>query len=106
MDAANLSLSGTTLDVTTALHPSYIAVASRVAQVMDLRFCGIDVLAKDATRPDDEYVVLEINSAPGLDNYLYRGRKNTICRQSIPQSARGDRSGRYAITIGSLCRLR
>lgn len=77
MDAANLSLGGTTLDVTTALHPSYIAVASRVAQVMDLRFCGIDVLAKDATRPDDECVVLEVNSAPGLDNYLYRGRQNT-----------------------------
>lgn len=77
MDAANLSLGGTTLDVTMGLHPSYVALARRVAQAMDLRFSGIDVLAKDATQADDEGVVLEVNSAPGLDNYLYSGKRNT-----------------------------
>ena len=47
MDAANLSLGGTSIDVTSALHPSYVALARRIAQVMDLRFCGIDVLCEE-----------------------------------------------------------
>jgi D-alanine-D-alanine ligase-like ATP-grasp enzyme len=76
MDAANLSLGGITVDVTRRLHPTFADLARRVAVVMDLRFCGIDILAADATRPLGEYVVLEVNSAPGLDNYLFAGAKN------------------------------
>lgn len=69
LDIANLSCGGTTLDITQRLHPSVAALAVRVAAGLDLRFAGIDILMADATTPLHEYVVLEVNSAPGLDHY-------------------------------------
>ena len=36
---------------------------------MDLRFAGVDILMPDATAPLNDYYVLEVNSAPGLDHY-------------------------------------
>ena len=35
--------------------------------------CGVDIVTEDATRPLSKYAILEINSAPGLDNYLFSG---------------------------------
>lgn len=40
---------------------------------MDLRFCGVDLMTEDVTRPLGGYMIIEINSAPGLDNYLFMG---------------------------------
>ena len=39
---------------------------------------------RNATRAGDDYVVLEVNSAPGLDNYLYQGRRNTKLPSQSP----------------------
>ncbi|MDP2310975.1 MAG: cyanophycin synthetase [Pseudomonadota bacterium] len=69
LDIANLSCGGTTIDITERLHPSVAALAARVAVALDLRFAGIDLLMPDATAPLEDYVVLEVNSAPGLDHY-------------------------------------
>lgn len=69
LDIANLSCGGTTVDITHRLHPSVATLAAGVAAALDLRFAGIDVLLPDATAPLDDYVVLEVNSAPGLDHY-------------------------------------
>jgi D-alanine-D-alanine ligase-like ATP-grasp enzyme len=69
LDIANLSCGGTTVDITDRLHPSVATLAAGVAAALDLRFAGIDILMPDATAPLDAYVVLEVNSAPGLDHY-------------------------------------
>jgi D-alanine-D-alanine ligase-like ATP-grasp enzyme len=73
LDVANLSLGGTTRDITERLHPSFARLAARVAADLDLRFAGVDVIAPDATRPLGAYAVLEVNSAPGLDHYATFG---------------------------------
>lgn len=39
---------------------------------MGLELCGIDILADSISDPQKtDYRILEVNSAPGLDNYLY-----------------------------------
>ncbi len=71
MGVANLSLGGDCDDVTAVAHPSVCELAVRITRAMGLRFCGVDVVMRDARDPVGEYQVLEINSAPGLDNYLH-----------------------------------
>lgn len=74
IDVANLSLGGTSRDVTPALHPAWVALAARIAADLDLRFCGIDLItAGELHAPPGDYAILEINSAPGLDNYSASG---------------------------------
>jgi len=75
LDVANLSLGGTTEELTERIHPTFAALAARVARDLDLRFCGVDILAPDLTGPLDDYVILEVNSAPGLDNYAFTGAR-------------------------------
>ena len=43
---------------------------------MGLRICGVDIIiGGDISEAHDDYVVIEINSAPGLDNYAAIGEK-------------------------------
>jgi D-alanine-D-alanine ligase-like ATP-grasp enzyme len=73
LDVANLSLGGTTIDVTEHLHPTFAKLAANIARDMDLRFAGVDLIAADAGAPVDDYRILEVNSAPGLDHYASSG---------------------------------
>jgi len=75
LDVANLSLGGTLTDITESIHPDYSRLCVRVTHDMDLRFCGVDLMTENATQPLADYSILEINSAPGLDNYLFSGRR-------------------------------
>lgn len=75
LPVANLSCGGTTIDITERLHPDFARLAGRIADDMDLRFAGIDLLAADATRSLDDYTILEVNSAPGLDHYAAYGEE-------------------------------
>lgn len=69
LPVANLSCGGTTVDITDHLHPSVAQLAVDIAEDMDLRFAGIDLLTMDATMPLTQYAIIEVNSAPGLDHY-------------------------------------
>lgn len=71
MGVANLSLGGNCEDVTDVAHPTVNDLAVRITRAMGLRFCGVDVVMRDAREPLGDYDVLEINSAPGLDNYQH-----------------------------------
>ena len=43
-----------------------------VAKSLNLDMCGIDIITSSISDPSNkEYKILEVNSAPGLDNYLY-----------------------------------
>ena len=71
-DTANLSTGGTARDVTDFVHPQNIFMAERIARLMNLDICGIDVIAEDITQPitDKTGAVLEVNAAPGFRMHL------------------------------------
>lgn len=69
---ANLSLGGSAKDVTNDISPYYIGIAKGVAAGLNLDMCGVDFIADDLTSEKNRnHKILEVNSAPGLDNYLY-----------------------------------
>lgn len=69
---ANLSTGGTSVDVTEFLHPENIFLAERIARVIGLDICGIDIMAQNLTQPLKENggVVIEVNAAPGFRMHL------------------------------------
>ncbi len=69
---ANLSTGGTATDVTDLVHPSNIMMAERIARIIGLDICGIDIMAEDLTVPINENggAVLEVNAAPGFRMHL------------------------------------
>ncbi len=75
LDNANLSTGGRSIDVTNNIHPSFAALATRSARILGLQLAGVDVLADDLSKSIEgqPWVVLEVNAAPGLDNYASLG---------------------------------
>ncbi len=69
---ANLSTGGTAEDVTDTIHPENIFMAERIAKIIGLDICGIDVMADNITEPIRQTggVVLEVNAAPGFRMHL------------------------------------
>jgi cyanophycin synthetase len=65
---ANLSTGGTSTDVTDIVHPSISFMAERIARIIGLDICGIDLMTSDISKPLDETggAVLEVNAAPGF----------------------------------------
>ncbi len=65
---ANLSTGGTSKDVTDEVHPVNIFLAERIAKIIGLDICGIDIMAADLKIPLHETggAVLEVNAAPGF----------------------------------------
>jgi len=65
---ANLSTGGTSTDVTDEVHPVNIFMAERIAKIIGLDICGIDIMASDLRTPLAESggAVLEVNAAPGF----------------------------------------
>ncbi|MFN3639649.1 MAG: cyanophycin synthetase, partial [Flavobacterium sp.] len=71
-DTANLSSGGTARDVTDTVHPENIFMAERIARLMNLDVCGIDIMAKEVSVPITEKngAVLEVNACPGFRMHL------------------------------------
>lgn len=69
---ANLSTGGTAEDVTDLVHPANIALAERIALIVGLDICGIDIIAPCVSVPfiDNGGVVIEVNAAPGFRMHL------------------------------------
>lgn len=69
---ANLSTGGTATDITGIVHPSNIALFERIARVIGLDICGIDIIATDLSSPIKETggAILEVNAAPGFRMHL------------------------------------
>ncbi|HUS15541.1 MAG TPA: cyanophycin synthetase [Chloroflexia bacterium] len=78
MDNANLSTGGEAQDVSADLHPKWAILAVTLTREMGLRYCGVDIISTDPIdSPPAEYVVLEINPAPGLDHFVHLGPQQT-----------------------------
>lgn len=66
--AANLSTGGTAVDVTQMVHADTVQMAGRVAEAVGLDVAGLDIIAKDITKPlaNGNGAVIEVNAAPGI----------------------------------------
>jgi cyanophycin synthetase len=69
---ANLSTGGTATDVTDYVHPTNVFMCERIARIIGLNICGIDIMADDLSVPITENggAVLEVNAAPGFRMHL------------------------------------
>jgi len=69
---ANLSTGGTATDVTDFVHPTNVFMCERIARIIGLNICGIDIMADDLSAPITESggSVLEVNAAPGFRMHL------------------------------------
>jgi cyanophycin synthetase len=71
-DTANLSTGGTSTDVTDIVHPFNVFMAERIARIIGLDICGIDIMTTDISTPLPETggAVLEVNAGPGFRMHL------------------------------------
>lgn len=69
---ANLSTGGTATDVTDFVHPNNVFMCERIARIIGLNICGIDIMTPDLSQPLEEIggAVLEVNAAPGFRMHL------------------------------------
>ncbi len=69
---ANLSTGGTSNDVTDEVHPANIFMCERIAKIIGLDICGIDIMANDLRTPVNENggAILEVNAAPGFRMHI------------------------------------
>ncbi len=69
---ANLSTGGTSTDVTDEVHPANIFMCERIAKIIGLDICGIDIMASDLRSPITENggAILEVNAAPGFRMHI------------------------------------
>lgn len=71
-NTANLSTGGTATDVTDIVHPYNVLMAERIAGIVGLDICGIDVMTADIAipLPETRGAVIEVNAAPGLRMHI------------------------------------
>ena len=69
---ANISTGGTATDVTDLIDPYNILMAERIAGLVGLDICGIDVMTTDIAIPlnEERGAVLEVNAAPGFRMHI------------------------------------
>lgn len=73
---SNLSAGGDCVDIFDEMHDDYKDIAICIANDLNLALCGIDIMCSNIfTKISSDYIVLEVNSSPGLDNYVYSGDK-------------------------------
>ncbi|MEY3784118.1 MAG: hypothetical protein RLZZ230_440 [Candidatus Parcubacteria bacterium] len=76
LDNANLSTGGDSIDITNQVHPKFKELAVRLTKDMGLRFCGVDLMIQgDICETPNQFWVLEVNAAPGLDHYARSGEE-------------------------------
>ncbi|GAA4326022.1 cyanophycin synthetase [Flaviaesturariibacter amylovorans] len=94
---ANLSTGGTSTDVTEEVHPANIFMAERIAKIIGLDICGIDIMAPNLSEPVSENggAILEVNAAPGFRMHvepsegLPRNVAEPVVDMLFPQGADG-----------------
>ncbi|MFO0705030.1 MAG: ATP-grasp domain-containing protein [Candidatus Andersenbacteria bacterium] len=81
---ANVSTGGRSFECADKVHPEYKKMAVRLARIFGLRFCGIDLIARDISKFSN-YAVIEINETPGFDIHEqpYRGRPFPVAEHLV-----------------------
>lgn len=84
---ANLSTGGTAEDMTDEIHPENRFMAERIAKIIGLDVCGIDVMAANISQPlrENKGVILEVNAAPGFRMHLEpsKGTRRNVAKAVV-----------------------
>lgn len=69
---ANLSTGGTATDITDMVHPDNIFMCERIARIIGLDICGIDIMGENLSEPVTQNggAILEVNAAPGFRMHI------------------------------------
>ncbi|PRY23775.1 RimK-like ATP-grasp domain-containing protein [Aliiruegeria haliotis] len=73
---ANLSTGGDLVDLTDVVPNAARRLAVRAARSLGLRLAGVDLMAPDLLAQPEAAVILEVNSAPGLDYYASESQEH------------------------------
>jgi D-alanine-D-alanine ligase-like ATP-grasp enzyme len=84
-DVSNLSAGGTAVDCSINIHKYWQDLSIRITKDMGLILCGVDLACSDIENPNGTYSVLEINAAPGLDNYAATGNEQRLAVKKLYQ---------------------
>lgn len=101
---ANLSTGGDATDLTETLHPEWARLVASISRDMNLRLVGIDVVSEQPlSDPPSEYTLIEVNAAPGLNNYaadasVQRERVRALYRRVLLALAEQDAQRRAAFS--------
>lgn len=69
---ANLSSGGTAKDVTDLVHSEVRSLCERIARIVNLDICGIDLIHSNVADPiANNLKVIEVNAGPGLRMHLF-----------------------------------
>lgn len=73
---ANLCAGGTSVDFTDRISPEFSKLCIDITKDMGLRLCGVDLMVNGTIAENQaEFSIIEINSAPGLDNFAASGNE-------------------------------
>ncbi|OGR73183.1 MAG: hypothetical protein A2089_12635 [Elusimicrobia bacterium GWD2_63_28] len=73
LDVANVSTGGAAWDCTGELHRAFKPYCAKVMRVLNLRFAGLDILARDVSESPEKALLLEVNPSPSLETYSKMG---------------------------------
>lgn len=74
-ETANLSTGGIAVDVTDQVHAEVRQMCERAARIVGLDICGVDLIAKDITKPvTRDAGIVEVNAGPGIRMHVYPSR--------------------------------
>ena len=98
---ANLSTGGTATDVTDLVHPENARRAVDAARMVGLDIAGVDIIARDISRPlrEQSGAVIEINAGPGLRMHLSpsKGTPKPVGREIVDMMFPETHNGRIPI---------
>lgn len=98
---ANLSTGGTSTDVTDLVHPDNIFMCERIARIIGLDICGIDIMAPDLQMPVSQNggAILEVNAAPGFRMHIEpsEGLPRNVAEPVVDMLFPGGNKGRIPI---------
>lgn len=71
-ETANVSTGAVPTDVTDTVHPHNIFHAERIARLIGLDICGVDLISPNISIPfhDNRAAVVEVNAAPGIRMHM------------------------------------
>lgn len=75
---SNLSAGGECVELTDKIHEDYSRLCIKLAHDFNLNLSGIDIMCADISKSMDDYIILEVNSSPGLDNYAFTGKQQEL----------------------------
>lgn len=96
---ANLSCGGTAIDVTSQVHPKVGMLCERAVRLVGLDICGVDLICKDISAPDQSTKIIEVNAGPGLRMHLSpsQGRSQPVADKIIEMLYPNEENGRIPI---------